>query len=109
MAEENLFQFKRVWRLNVVVQVVLICFLFAGMTFAVTILFAPIFEELIFRGWILDDLAYQMIYATLVVGPLLGYMALKAKTIWPGVILHYLNNIGSLVLMVVSVDWRTLF
>lgn len=113
-----------------------------GMPLTMTILFAPIFEELIFRGWILgelrkrhsamkalvyssvlfglwhlknifyfdlEDLAYQMIYAAVIVGPMLAWLTLKTKTLWPGVILHYINNIGSLVFMMAIVDWRTLF
>ncbi|MFA6023868.1 MAG: CPBP family intramembrane glutamic endopeptidase [Candidatus Gracilibacteria bacterium] len=153
------FQFKKIGRLSPTAQVILICLSFVGLTllsyesyvrsgevfgmpFAVTMLFAPIFEELIFRGWILGalrrrysvtraivfssllfglwhfknifyfdwgDLAYQMVYAAVVVGPLLGWVAMKVKSVWPGVILHYLNNVGSLALMMVSLDWRDLF
>lgn len=101
---------------------------------AVTVVLAPLYEELIFRGWILkkwglaiscvlfglwhlknlfyfevNDVLYQMAWAGLILGPVLGLLALRWKTICPGVVLHYLNNIGSLVFMMMSLDWRNLF
>jgi len=101
---------------------------------AVMVVLAPIYEELIFRRWILkrwgvviscilfglwhlknlfyfelNDVLYQMAWAGLIIGPVLGYLALRWKTIWPGVIVHYLNNIGSLVLAIISLDWRSVF
>lgn len=91
------------------------------------VLFAPIYEELIFRGWILGRLARRrssasaiwisgflfgvlhlrniywleswplarsMLYTGLVLGPLLGWVALKCRSVWPAVCLHYLNNLA---------------
>lgn len=37
-------------------------------------------------------LAEQILYTTLVFGPIMGVITLKARSIWPAVILHYLNN-----------------
>jgi membrane protease YdiL (CAAX protease family) len=87
---------------------------------------APIYEELVFRGWILGRLARArsagvaiavssllfgllhlrdiywldtpallrlMAYTGLVLGPLLGYVTLRCRSVWPAVILHYLNNL----------------
>jgi hypothetical protein len=92
----------------------------------VWILFVPITEEILFRGFILGaleiaygpvravvissfffglwhlknvfwltdyQLIHQMLYTGLVFGPVTASLALKTRTIWPGVILHYLNNI----------------
>jgi hypothetical protein len=92
----------------------------------VWILFVPITEEILFRGFILGaleiaygpvravvisslffglwhlknvfwltdyQLIHQMLYTGLVFGPVIASLALKTRTIWPGVILHYLNNI----------------
>ncbi len=139
-------QFKKVWGVGPGVQIFVICALFTattllcfksvnevgtvwGMPFAVTMLFAPIYEELIFRGWIFGelnkhhsavksvaltsllfglwhlknifylethDLMYQMVYAGLILGPILAWIALRSKSVWPGVILHYLNNVGAI-------------
>ena len=90
-------------------------------------LVAPIYEELVFRGWILGRLARAhsrafaiwtsgilfgvlhlrniywldawplarlMIYAGLVLGPLLAWVTLKCRSVWPAVCLHYLNNLA---------------
>lgn len=90
-------------------------------------LFAPIYEELVFRGWILGrlvrsrsntfaiavsgllfgilhlrniywldawPLARSMLFTGLVLGPLLGYVTLKCRSLWPAVSLHYLNNLA---------------
>ena len=92
----------------------------------VWILFVPITEEILFRGFILGaleiaygrtraivvssvlfglwhlknafwmgnaELAQEIAYTTLVFGPITGALALKTRSIWPGVILHYLNNL----------------
>ncbi|MCA9372164.1 CPBP family intramembrane metalloprotease [Candidatus Woesebacteria bacterium] len=40
---------------------------------------------------------YQVAYAGMVVTPVLGLIALYAQTIWIGVILHYINNLWSIV------------
>ena len=92
----------------------------------VWILFVPITEEILFRGFILGaleiaygqtwavivssalfglwhlknafwmsniDLVQEIAYTALVFGPLTGVLALKTRSIWPGVVLHYLNNL----------------
>ena len=94
---------------------------------AFNVLVAPIYEELVFRGWILarlrragsaasaiaissllfgllhlrnvywldaGDLARTMAYTGLALGPFLAYVTLRARTVWPAVVLHYLNNLG---------------
>jgi membrane protease YdiL (CAAX protease family) len=93
---------------------------------AFNMLICPIYEELIFRGWILGRLARWrspaiaiavssllfgilhlrlvywldtrallgvVAYTGLVLGPLLGWVALRCKSVWPAVILHYVNNL----------------
>jgi membrane protease YdiL (CAAX protease family) len=95
--------------------------------FVLTLFLAPLYEEIIFRGylqpflikysWVISgilqsslifglwhfkniirltsaDLTQQMLYTGLIVWPLLGYLAYKTKTIRPGVIVHYLHNLG---------------
>ena len=90
------------------------------------ILFVPIFEELIFRGWMLGSLARrhsnafaivasallfglwhlkniywmetgallgQMGYTGLLFGPVAGWLTLKCRSVWPAVILHFVNNL----------------
>jgi hypothetical protein len=45
--------------------------------------------------WLTDyQLIHQMLYTGLVFGPITAVLALKTRTIWPGVILHYLNNLA---------------
>lgn len=101
------------------------CFGFAGPAF--NVLFCPIYEELIFRGWILGSLAakrsngtailvssvlfglvhirniywtetprliHMMAYSGLVLGPLFAYVTLRTRSVWPAVMLHYLNNLA---------------
>lgn len=86
----------------------------------------PIYEELIFRGWMLGRLTRWhsatigivvssalfglvhlrnifwiepvllirlVAFAGVVLGPLLGYVALRCRSVWPAVILHYMNNL----------------
>jgi membrane protease YdiL (CAAX protease family) len=93
---------------------------------AFNVLVAPIYEELIFRGWILGRLAHRrpawlailvssllfgllhlrniywldtatlvrsMLSSGLVLGPLLGWITLRCRSVWPAVILHYANNL----------------
>jgi hypothetical protein len=44
--------------------------------------------------WLTDDqLIHQILYTGLIFGPVTAMLALKTRTIWPGVILHYLNNL----------------
>ncbi|QQR55315.1 CPBP family intramembrane metalloprotease [Candidatus Peregrinibacteria bacterium] len=91
-------------------------------------IFAPFYEEMIFRGLILGGLAslyskrtaiclssflfgiwhlknfpihssealiYQVLYTGLILGPLLAWLALRVKSIWPGVLIHATNNLLS--------------
>ncbi len=39
------------------------------------------------------ELLQEIAYTTLLFGPVTGILALKSRSIWPGVILHYLNNL----------------
>jgi membrane protease YdiL (CAAX protease family) len=39
------------------------------------------------------DMVIQALYAGLIIGPVLAYLAVKTRSIWFGVMLHYLNNI----------------
>lgn len=41
------------------------------------------------------QLIHQMLYTTLIFGPVTAVLALKTRTIWPGAILHYLNNLAA--------------
>jgi membrane protease YdiL (CAAX protease family) len=99
-----------------------------GYPLSISILFVPIYEEILFRGFILEAaskrmdwrkalvltsvlfalwhlknifflppgaLIYQMAYAGFIVSPILSYITLKTRTIWPAVILHYLNNLAA--------------
>ncbi|MDA9129051.1 CPBP family intramembrane metalloprotease [Candidatus Gracilibacteria bacterium] len=96
----------------------------------ISLLFAPIYEEVLFRGIILIGLLkiftkqssiilwsgilfgiwhlknfpfleldfsqnglYRQVIYTALLGSFLSYLALKYKTIWIGVIIHYFNNI----------------
>ncbi len=43
------------------------------------------------------QLIHQMLYTTLIFGPVTAVLALKTRTIWPGAILHYLNNLPAAV------------
>jgi membrane protease YdiL (CAAX protease family) len=142
---ENYFKFKKVWKLTPKTQIgiILFCYFFltiwgyfeyqkTGLLFQLplksTLVFAPIYEEIIFRGLILGALVktvswrkaiiyssllfgiwhfkniyssgieatlWQAAYTSLFLGPIFGYITYKTKTIWPTVILHYLNNIWS--------------
>ncbi len=142
---ESLFDFRPVGRVPAWTQVVLVVGLFVatilcthaeyrekGTTFGFAgpgfnVLVAPIYEELIFRGWILGrlvrrhsnaiaiavssllfgllhlrnifwldtpTLARSMAFTGLVLGPLLGWLTLRCRSVWPAVILHYVNNLG---------------
>lgn len=143
-------QFKKVWGVRPAVQIFVICALFTATTLlahqshslTMAVLFAPIYEEIIFRWWIFGELRrhhsavksvvftsllfglwhlknifhydmvdclYQMAYAAVIIGPLLAVVRLKTGSIWPGVIVHYLNNLASLALVMMSVDWREVF
>ena len=100
-----------------------------GYPVSVSLFFAPIYEEIIFRGFIFvglqriyslkksaiitcllfsiwhfknifwlspAQLIDQMLYAGFIIGPIFIYITVKTKSIWPGVMLHYANNIISL-------------
>lgn len=97
-----------------------------GYPLAISLFFVPIYEEMIFRGFLLGELLrhfpvrqafilecllfslwhlknifwlspsqllIQMLVAGLIFGPITTYITLKKKTIWPGVMLHYINNL----------------
>jgi len=140
-----LFEFRRIGFVTDWVQVVLVVGLFLATVFLVhheyrtkgtsfgvagpgfNVLVCPIYEELIFRGWILGRLARWRSPAVAIVvssvlfgllhlrnifwldagslvrsvlftggllGPILGYVALRCRSVWPAVILHYLNNLA---------------
>jgi membrane protease YdiL (CAAX protease family) len=142
---ESLFEFRRVGPLAPWMQVLAVVGLFIatvlcthaeyrskGSVFGFpgpgfNALVAPIYEELIFRGWILGRLARShskafaigvsgllfgilhlrniywlepwpltrsMLYTGLVLGPVLAWLTLKCRSVWPAVCLHYLNNLG---------------
>lgn len=141
----NLLACRKVGILTPTLQIILIALLYVAMTIiafgeykskgtmfgyplSISILFVPIYEEIIFRGLILGEaekhlsrskaislvsvlfalwhlknifwlppmrLAYQMLYAGLIVSPILSYITLKTRTVWPAVILHYLNNLAA--------------
>ena len=90
--------------------------------------FAPIYEEIIFRGLIFvglmslyslvvsiiissilfglwhlknifwlpkKELIYQMLYTGIIFGPIMVCVTIYTDSIWLAVILHYLNNLGS--------------
>ena len=141
---EDLFDFKRAFGVPAPVQATLVVvgflatvlltwleyrehgtvFGFAGPAF--NVLFAPIYEELVFRGWIQAKLVRRrsnaftiaissllfgllhlrnvywlepaqlvgkVLFTGLVLGPLLGWVTLRGRSVWPAVILHYANNL----------------
>jgi membrane protease YdiL (CAAX protease family) len=140
----TLFELKRVWGIPAWLQATAVVVSFVatvlltyreyrtkGTSFGVAgpafnALVNPIYEELIFRGWILGRLARHrgpvqaiavssllfgilhlrnifwlepwtlarvMMYAGAVIGPILGYVTLRCRSVWPAVVLHYLNNL----------------
>jgi membrane protease YdiL (CAAX protease family) len=140
-----LFEFRRIGIVPAWFQAVLVVALFVATVFlthaefkakgtsfgvagpAFNSLINPIYEELIFRGWILGTLARVrsasvaiavssilfgilhvrnifwldaealvrlMIYTGVVLGPILGYVTLRCRSVWPAVCLHYVNNLG---------------
>ena len=140
----ELFEVRRVGPVPAGLQVVLVAGLFTatvllahaeyrarGTVFGIAgpafnALVSPIYEELIFRGWILGRLARSrgpllaivvssalfgllhlrnifwldttalvrlMAYTGAVLSPILAYVTLRCRTLWPAVILHYLNNL----------------
>ncbi len=142
--QESLFDFKTLWVVPAWSQASVVVGLFVatvlctyaeyrdeGTTFGFpgagfNVLVAPIYEELIFRGWILGRLARShssvtavgvssllfgvlhirniywldtatlvrlMLFTGLVLGPILGYVTLRCRSVWPAVILHYANNL----------------
>ena len=144
-AEDSLFAWRRVLGVPVWVQVLIVLALWTtavllahaeytehGTSFgyagpATLTLFVPIYEELVFRGFVLtallrgtgpkrailfssllfglwhlkniswhpstEALVHQMVYAGLVVGPILAWVTLRLRTLWPAVMLHYANNL----------------
>ncbi len=141
----SLVEFRRVWFLPAWAQATLVVGLFLA-TVACThaeyrskgtafgfpgppfnVLVSPIYEEWIFRGWVLGRLVRNhsnaaaisvssllfgllhvrnvywldtgtllrtMAYTGLLLGPFLAYVTLKSRSLWPAVILHYVNNLG---------------
>lgn len=140
----SLFELRRVWILAPWLQLLLVaalfvatvllthaeyvqkgtCFGYAGPAF--NMLVNPIYEELVFRGWILGRLARGhsrmlaiavssllfgllhlrniywletprllglMAYSGLFLGPLLALVTLRCRSVWPAVLLHYVNNL----------------
>lgn len=136
------FQFKTFFRVTPLAQIAVIaalyllttvgCYFEAGSTgkmygypVGVSMLFVPIYEELIFRGvllkffeslygklgaialasvlfglwhlknifWLdLQALGNQIAFTALVFGPIMAWITLRTRTLWPAVVLHYLNN-----------------
>lgn len=97
-----------------------------GYPFSISILFVALYEELIFRGFVLGALLKrtsavsaviissilfglwhaknllwvepalilrQILYTGLIVGPILAFVTVKTRSIWPAIILHQLHNI----------------
>ena len=143
-SEPSLFWFVTVAGITPLVQVRVIAFLylatiawsyfervhtwkvFLHYPLVVTIFLAPLYEEILFRGYLQHtliqhfgvtsgivqtslmfglwhakniirlssfDLLQQMVFTGLVIWPILGYLAYTTKTIRPGVIIHFCNNI----------------
>ena len=142
---DSLVDFKRVWIFPAWAQATLVVGLFLatvacthaeyrskGTAFgfpgpAYNALVSPIYEEWIFRGWMLGRLVRNrsngfaigvssllfglfhvrniywletgtllrsIAFTGLVLGPLLAYVTLRCRSLWPAVCLHYLNNLG---------------
>lgn len=95
------------------------------MTFLTLAIAAPIFEELIFRGIILDGMlrhttstkaiAYSAIIfsiahmnpvqvpQTLLLGAFIGWIYYRTRSVWPCIFIHFINN-GSVFLLTMSSD-----
>ena len=151
----ELLKFRKLWVLTPLAQIGIITILYVLTTllFArgfrlsgnmlggspeVWILFVPITEEILFRGFIRGaleraygpiraivissalfglwrlkntfwmtngDLEGQMLYTTFIFGPITAALALKLRTVWLGVILHYLNNFPTELLPPIG-HWR---
>ena len=140
----ELFELRRVGPVPAWAQLVLVAALFTatvllchaeyrarGTSFGIAgpafnALVAPIYEELVFRGWILGRLAHRrpalvailvssalfgllhlrnifwldtgtlvrsMIFTGAVLGPVLAWVTLRFRSVWPAVILHSANNL----------------
>lgn len=139
----DFFRLKKAWLVSPLAQIFLIATLYVasvvlgytehartgmvmGYPLSTSLFLAPIYEELVFRGWILGGLlkdfsprkaviissvlfgawhvknvfwldgghlAYQIAYTTLVVGPVLALVTIGTRTVYPAIILHYLNNL----------------
>jgi membrane protease YdiL (CAAX protease family) len=136
------FQFKKIFGIGQGIQIIAIACLFLLMTFGyyfsvqatgkmdgyspgVSLLFVPIYEELIFRGLLLrffekhygiicaivfasvlfglwhvknifwlqpDALTQQVLYTALFFSPITCWITYKTRSVWPAVMIHYLNN-----------------
>lgn len=102
----------------------------------VSIVGAPIVEEIVFRGWLLNEihgsqfkkvlivsiifgiyhiknyyiksrgsLIYQIVYASLVAGPIFGYAALQTGSLLLPIMLHAINNSLAITLSPVFVGY----
>lgn len=93
---------------------------------AFSMLFVPIYEELFFRGFLLErlrrhwnvpwsvvfssavfgiwhlrniywkdfeSLAGQVVFTGMIFGPIVAWITLRARSVWPAVIVHYANNL----------------
>lgn len=139
------FKFNKILFFTPLIQVFAICILFVATTLVanesykqtgelfgypiftyVGVLFAPIYEEMIFRGMIFGSLMKkynlfvsvvlssllfglwhfknilfldngavlsQILYTTLIAGPIFALATFKTKSLWAGTILHYINNL----------------
>lgn len=136
------FQFKKVLKISPEVQMVAVVFLYVTMTLGywfsvqqtgkmdgyapgVSLLFVPMYEELLFRGLILkffeknygaikaivfvsilfglwhlknifwldfNQLIRQIGFTALIFGPITCWVTIKTRSVWPSVIIHYINN-----------------
>ncbi len=142
MNEFEFFQFKSFFGFGKKSQIISISLLYAlttlgcyfdfkargtmyGYAPSTSLLFVPIYEELIFRGFLLNffernygflrsiiavsilfglwhlkniywlngqALTQQMLYTALIFSPITCWITLKTRSLWPAVIIHYINN-----------------
>jgi len=133
---------KKIFHISESIQILIVTLLFLTTTYSykiairvtskmdgydpnVSMLFVPIYEEVLFRGIVLkyfekkygfwkavifsstlfsiwhfknmlwldwSNVYSQMIYTGLLFGPVVAWITLKTRSLWPAVIIHYLNN-----------------